>query len=90
MDVNRRAQFREAPGGAGVVEMNVAQKHMPDIRRGEACVLELPGQVYESRFRTGVEKREAFAGLYRCRGDNAGLAELPRIENMDGHVVSVG
>ena len=90
MDVNRRAEFRKAPGGAGVVEMNVAQKHVPDIFGSEACPLELPGQVYESRLWTGVEEHKPIVRLDRCCGDNAAPAELPRIENMDDHGSSVG
>jgi hypothetical protein len=39
-----------------MIEMNVAQKHVPDISGIEAGALELPGQVYEGRLRTGVEE----------------------------------
>ena len=85
MDVNRRAEFREAPGGAGVVEMNVAQKDVPHIFGGEACPLELPGQMQEGRLRSGVEESEPIVRLHRGRGDNAWTAELPSIEDMDDH-----
>ena len=85
MDVNGRAEFRETPGGAGVIEMNVTEKHVPDILGGESRPPELFGQVDEGRLRSGVEEHKPIAGLERGRGDDAGPAELPRIENMDGH-----
>ena len=87
VDVNRRAEFREAPGGAGVIEMNVAQKHVPDIFGSEACPLDLLDQVYEGRLRTGVEEHEPIVRLQRCSGDDARPAELPRIEYMDAHSI---
>ena len=85
MDVNGRAEFRKAPGGAGVIEMNMAEEHVPDILGGEPRRPELFGQVDEGRFRSGVEEHKPVAGLERCRGDDAFAAELPRIKNMDRH-----
>ena len=90
MDVNRRAKFREAPGRAGMIEMDVAEKHVPDIFGGEAGLLKLLGQADEGRLRTGVEEHESVVRFEGGGGDDAWPAELPRIENMDVHARSVG
>lgn len=83
MDVNRGAEFREAPCGPSVIEMNVTEKHVPDVFGGELRLLELFGYVREGRFRSGVEEHESIVSLDRCRCDDASSAELPRVENMD-------
>ena len=83
MDVNGRAEFRETPRGAGVIEMNVTEKHVPDVFGGETRLLELFGYVREGRLRSRVEEHESIVSLDRCRRDDASPAELPRIENMD-------
>ncbi len=59
MDVNRRAELREAPGRAGVIEMNMAEENMPDILKAEASLGKLRGDGLEGRFRAGVEKDQA-------------------------------
>ena len=55
MDVNGRTEFRELPRRAGVIEMNVTEKDVPDVLGSEPCPLKLVGQIYEGRFRTRVE-----------------------------------
>jgi hypothetical protein len=83
MDVNRRAEFREAPRSTSVIKMNMTEKYLPDVLGGKARLPELLGYVVEGRLRSGVEEQEPIVRLDRCRGDNASPAELSRIENMN-------
>ena len=71
MDVNRRAEFRETPGGAGVIEMDVAKENVPHIFGGKSSLLEFRGYVLEGRFRTGVEQNDSIIRLKRGGGDDA-------------------
>lgn len=85
MNINPGAEFREAPGGAGVIEMDMAEKDMPDIFSGKTSSLNLLDHVGKGRFRSRVEQDEPVLRFHRGDGDDAGPAELPCIENMDGH-----
>src|SRR5947207_165044 len=83
MDVNGRAQLGETPGGAGVIEMNMAEEDVPDIARIGTKFAKFARQRVESRFRPGIEKHRPLIGLERSRGDNAASAEMLRIENVN-------
>ena len=48
MHVNGGTEFRETPGRARVVEMNVAQEHVPHIARFEAASLDFTRESFES------------------------------------------
>src|SRR6478752_1044854 len=83
MNVDRGAQLRETPGGAPMIEMDVAEKNVPDIARAGTETAQFRGDVLESRFRSGIEKDRAFVGLEQSRGDDAGPVEMLGIENVD-------
>ena len=85
MDINRRAEFRETPGGTGVIEMDVAKENVPHIFGGKSTLLEFFGYVLEGRFRTSVEQDDSIIRLKRGGGDDASQAELPGVENMNHH-----
>src|SRR5213078_4038301 len=63
MDINRRAQFGEAPRGAGVIEMDVAEKNVTNVTRLSAELGERGSEVVEGRFRASIEKNRTFVGL---------------------------
>src|SRR5205085_11313617 len=83
MHVDRRAQLREPPGRAGVIEMDVAEKDAPNVARIEPKFAEFVRDVIEGRFRPGVEKRQPIVRFERGRCDDAGPAEMLRIENVN-------
>ena len=89
MNVNSRSELRETPRGAGVIEVDVTKKHVPDIFCRKTSPTESFGHVPESRLRPGVEQDDSIVSL-ECRGrDNARPAELPRVENVDDHCPQV-
>src|ERR1051326_8599864 len=83
MDIDRRAQFGEAPRSAGVIEMNVAEKNAADVARFRAEFGERVRNVVEGRLRTGIEKHKSFVRLERRRGNDAGRAQMLGVENVD-------
>ena len=74
MHVNR-CSSRETPGGAGVIEMNMAQKNVAHILRLRAGLAESSSHVVECRFRAGVEERDTVVRLERGCGHDAGATE---------------
>jgi hypothetical protein len=89
MHVNYRAEFRETPRRAGMIEMDVTEKNMPDITDGEAPLRKLRDHGLEGRLRAGIEKDQAIIGLERSRGDDAAPAEVLRIENVNHYQSSL-
>ncbi len=83
MNVDDRAEFCEAPGRAGVIEMDMAEKNMADLFRLSADASELGHDVFESRFGSGIEERDAFLGFERRRSNHTRSSELSRIENVN-------
>ena len=83
MDINGGAKFRETPGGPGMIEMDVTEKHVPDLFSGETRLFELFDYVPKSRLWAGIEEDKSIVSLDRCRRDDASPAELLRVENMD-------
>ena len=80
-----RAEPGETPRGSGVIEMDVAEKNVPNVLSGESRLLQLFGQVLEGRLRSGVEERQTILSFKRSRGDNPGPVELSGIENVNRH-----
>jgi hypothetical protein len=85
MDVNGRAEFRETPRGPSVIEMDVTEKHVPDVFGGETRFVEFLSHVREGRLWSSVEEHEASASFDRCRRNDASPAKLLCVENMDAH-----
>ena len=89
MDVNCGARIAspartgEAPGCAGVIEMNVAQKNVANIPLLKATFPKIGNHVVESRFRSGIEQRDPIVRLERRRRNDTGVTQLTRIENVD-------
>src|SRR4051794_2675733 len=83
MDVNGRVQFRETPGSARVIEMDVAEEHVADVARIETMLGGFARDIVEGRFRAGIEKDRAIVCLEQSRRDDAGPAEMLGIENVD-------
>jgi hypothetical protein len=89
MNVNSRSKLREAPRGAGVIEVDVTKKHVPDIFCRETSSTESFNHVPERRLWPCVEQDDSIVSL-ECRGrDNARPAELPSVENVDDHCPQV-
>ena len=86
MDIDRRAQFGETPRGAGVIEMNVAEKNVANVARRDAELRERGCDGVERRFRSGIEKHRAFVCLEQGRRDDATAAEMQSVENVN-HVL---
>src|SRR5437016_7889165 len=82
MHVNR-CSFRETPGGAGMVEMNVTQKNMAHVFRVRPGLAESSSHVIEGRFRAGVEQCDTVVRPERGRGHNPGTAKWSRSNNGD-------
>ena len=88
MDVNGRsfsasAARAKTPRGAGVIEVNVAQKNMAHVFGPEANLAKPGHHIVEGGFRTGIEKGEAVIGFKRSSGDDAGAAELVSVDDVD-------
>ena len=60
VDVNRRTEFRETPGSAGVIKVDVAKKHMPHISGRETSFLELFGDIRAAKL--VIEEGVTFVG----------------------------
>jgi hypothetical protein len=88
MHVNRRTQFGETPGGAGVIEMDVAKKNVTHIARSGAQCGERACDIIEGRFGAGIEEDGAFIGLERRCSDNAGPIEMLRVEDVDHEMIA--
>ena len=82
MHVNRRAEFRETPGGAGMIEMNVTEENVADILNAETSFRKLRGHRLEGRFRAGIEKDQSIVCLEDGRGDDARAAKMSGIEHV--------
>src|SRR5207237_8098201 len=67
MHVNR-CSFRETPGGAGMVEMNVTQKNMAHVFRVRPGLSERSSHVTEGRFRAGSEQFDPVLQIAPGRG----------------------
>ena len=83
MDVDSGPTGSKTPGGAGVIEMNVAKKDMAHVLDLEAGLAESGHNIVERGFRTGIEKGEAVIGFERGRGDDAGAAELVSVDDVE-------
>ena|SRR5437867_5071339 len=82
MDINCRPKLGKTPRCAGVIEMNVTEEDMANIFGCEVSLPKIGNYIVESRFRAGIEKRDAVVGLDRSRSNNAGPSELTRVENV--------
>src|SRR2546427_744170 len=65
-----------------VIDMNVTEEDMANIFGCEVSLPKIGNYIVESRFRAGIEKRDAVVGLDRSRSNNAGPSELTRVENV--------
>ena len=83
MDVDSRSRFGETPRRARVIEMNVAEENVANVRSREPSLRKIDHDVVESGFGAGVEKRDAVIGLECSRGDDPGMAELSGIEDVE-------
>ena len=83
MDMNRRAQLGETPRRARVIEMDMAEKNVAHIVRREIRRAHRGREILEGRVRPGIEEGDAVVRLERGDGDDAGPAEMLRVENVD-------
>src|SRR5947209_12249972 len=82
VDINGRCRC-EAPGGAGVIEMNVAEKKVTNVPGVEPRFPEVGYHIVEGGFRPGIEQRNPVVGFQGGGGDDAGMAELTGVEDMN-------
>lgn len=68
-----------------MVEMNVAQENVANIVNIESRVPKLADNVLERRLRPGIEQRDSIVRFKRRRGDDFGVSELPRIQDVNLH-----
>jgi hypothetical protein len=71
MDLQLRVLADEDPRGAGVVEMDVAEQQMAQIRELDAVLLEPPLERRDAARRPAVEQREPVVGLDEVATDDA-------------------
>ena len=83
VDVDRCSQLGEAPGRPCMIEMNVAEKDMPHVVRRKAGGRHRGRDVFESRLRAGIEKRDAVVSLERSRSDDSGAAKMFCIQDVN-------
>ena len=79
MDVDCRAKLGKTPRRAGMIEMDVAQECMTHVRGRETNLGERCGNIFESRFRPDIEKREPVVGFEGGCGDNSRPAQHFRV-----------
>src|SRR5436190_12581784 len=83
MNVDRRAELGEPPGGPGVIEMNVTQENVANVARFGAELAQFVSDRFKSRFRSGIEKGQALAGFEGRHRDDAAAAEMLRIQDVN-------
>ena len=83
VDVDRRSRFRETPGGAGMIEMNMAKENLPNVVRRKTRRTHRRRDLLEGRVRPGIEKRDAVVRLERGDSDDPGAVEVKGIEDVD-------
>jgi hypothetical protein len=83
MHIDTSISFREAPGGTGVIEMNMAQENMANVLQGEAGFAKIDNYIFESRFCAGIEERDAVLRFESSGCDNAWSSEVPCIKNVN-------
>src|SRR5438132_2585177 len=79
--VNGCSQFSKAPRRTRVIEMNVTEENVAHIFRCESHLAKIDNDIIERRFRTGIEKRNAFVRFQRSCGNDAGTAKLASVQN---------
>ena len=60
----------EHAGGAGVIEVDVAQEEVPDVLEGEAETSESFLEPWKTRGRAAIEERRAVVGLDEVAADD--------------------
>jgi len=83
MNVDRRALLGKTPGRSGMIEVDVAEKNVANVVRGETRGAHCRGNIVESRRCARVEKRDAVVSLERGRRDNSRAVEVFGVENVN-------
>ena len=78
-----RSGLGEVPGRAGMIEMNVAEKNVPNIVRRKTGDAHFKGDGLEGGIGAGIEKHDSVVRLQGDRGDYSGAAEVTGVENVD-------
>ncbi len=78
-----RALFRQSPGRAGVIEVDVTEEEMPHVIRREADRFHPCDNVLEGGFRAAIEEGEAVVRFEHRGGDDLGALELKGVDDMD-------
>jgi hypothetical protein len=66
--------------GAGVVEVDVAQEEVADVREREVAFSETAFECRDPRRRAAVMEREAVLGLYEVAADDASGALVVEVD----------
>ena len=83
MNMNSRARLGEMPGGARMIEMNVAEKNVAHVVRGKARDPHLEGNGFEGGIGSGIKERDRVFGLECDRGDDSRVTQVAGIKNVD-------
>jgi hypothetical protein len=83
MDVNRSSKLGESPRCAGMIEMNVTEKEMPDIVSRSTNLPKRSYDIIKGRLRPGIKQDDAVICFQRGRCNNARPAELNGIEDVN-------
>ena len=82
MHVNRGAGFGEPKSGAGMIEVDMTQKNMAYIGWFDPKTPQTFNYVVKRGFRTGIKQRDSIIRFQSSRGNDAGTAELQRINDV--------
>jgi hypothetical protein len=83
MDVNRRSKLGQSPGCAGMIEMNVTEKDMPDVVSRSTNLPKRSYDIIKARLGPGIKQDDAIVCFQRGCGNDARPAELKGIENVN-------
>jgi len=80
----------ERAGGAGVVEMDVAEEQVVDVGEREPAPREASLQCRDGGGRAAVEEREAVVGLDQVAADDALGAEVVEVDEVGDPAIVAG
>src|SRR5262245_38360853 len=83
MDVNGRACLRKPPSRARMIEVDGTKEDKPYLVRRKPGGAQLIGNVLKSRISAGIKKGQPIVSLKRDHRDDAGSAEVERVEDVN-------
>ncbi len=85
VDVDARPLLRPPAGGPGVIQMDVSDQDVPDVRRRQAAPIELGGESGQRRSRSRLDQYRSLWPMDQKTGDDMGGTLELQIDGLDAH-----